>query len=144
MVALFTSCNQGSKAQDESPEVKYIDRKNEQENDWEQTIQLNNGSKWQANEATTEGILAMESIIAEANPITVKDFQQLGTELNEENMDLIKKCSMEGPSHDNLHIYLKPLIQKIAALQETPSAEEGNMLTSEIEKHLKAYLNYFI
>lgn len=144
MAAFYTSCNEGKRAQEAVAEVEHLENENEQKDTWEKAIQLNSGSQWQANPATTEGIVAMESIIAKTNPITVKDYQQLGTELNEENMDLIRKCTMEGPSHDNLHIYLKPLIEKIAALQEIPSAEEGKKLISEIEKHLKAYHNYFI
>jgi hypothetical protein len=50
---------------------------------------------------------------------------------------------MKGPSHDNLHIFLLPLIDKISLLVETTSIQEGSEITESIIENLNAYENYF-
>ena len=116
----------------------------EQQAVWKKDIQLNQGTQWKANRETTEGILKMSEILAKSSPSSPEDYRVLGDALNEEKNLVIKRCTMKGPSHDNLHIYLQPLIGKIGELQEVDSAEKGELLISEIEEHLEAYHSYFI
>lgn len=111
---------------------------------WKKDIQLNQGTQWTANRETTEGILEMTRLLSQASPSSPDEYRELGNALNEEKNLVIKRCTMKGPSHDNLHIYLQPLIGKIGELQEVHSAEKGEQLISEIQEHLKAYHSYFI
>lgn len=127
----------------EAPEKKNVLNVQE-EPAWKKDIQLNNGQQWQANDETTEGILKMTELIEKSNPSTPEDYQNLGKRLNEENNLVIKKCTMKGPSHDNLHIYLQPLIGKIGELRTVESSEKGEQLLAEIKDHLEAYHSYFI
>ena len=50
---------------------------------------------------------------------------------------------MEGPSHDNLHIFLYPLIGKINLLLEVTSTEKASEIMSSISDNLTAYNTYF-
>lgn len=127
----------------EAPEKKEVLNKQE-EPAWKKDIQLNNGQQWQANAETTEGILKMTELIEKSNPSTPEDYQNLGKKLSDENNLVIKRCTMKGPSHDNLHIYLQPLIGKIGELQTVESSEKGKQLLVEIKDHLEAYHRYFI
>jgi hypothetical protein len=50
---------------------------------------------------------------------------------------------MTGPSHDNLHVWLHPLIEKIEALQNTDSEASGVQRVRDIEQHLNGYYEFF-
>ncbi len=136
-------------AQDETTDTETIDYKNhtktpnELNNDWVNVIVLNNDIKWQANIETTEGVMKMLSLIEENQTINIEDYIKLGNSLNEVKNTVVKECTMEGASHDNLHVWLHPLIKKIELLQKIQNAEEGAQLTSNIKMHLEGYYDYF-
>ena len=50
---------------------------------------------------------------------------------------------MQGVSHDNLHVFLHPLIQKINHLKKTKTTESGAKTVASIVENLDAYTNYF-
>jgi len=112
-------------------------------NGWVNEIQLDQGNKWQANVETTIGVSKMRSIIDHTAPRTVSEYRQLGNELNNLKNELVKKCTMTGPSHDNLHVWLYPLIKKIEALQNADHEKSGRQLTQNIAQHLKSYDDFF-
>jgi len=136
-------------AQNETTDTETIDYKNhtktpnELNNDWVNVIVLNNDIKWQANIETTEGVMKMLSLIEENKTINIEDYIKLGNSLNEVKNTVVKECTMEGASHDNLHVWLHPLIKKIELLQKIQNAEEGAQLTSNIKMHLEGYYDYF-
>jgi hypothetical protein len=112
-------------------------------NVWMNEIQLNDGSKWIANTETNEGVDAMLEMVKTSAPKTVDDYHALATKLNEEKNFVVKKCTMEGPSHDNLHVFLHPLIEKIDALGKVSNVDEGAEITANIQENLEGYYNYF-
>ncbi|HLW32050.1 MAG TPA: hypothetical protein VKX40_07295 [Aequorivita sp.] len=112
-------------------------------NAWVNEIQLDNGSKWDANLETTQGVETMLQELETSNPETVADYHQLASKLNDEKNTVVKKCTMVGPSHDNLHVFLHPLIDKIAALGKVTSVDEGSEITVSIKENLDAYYDYF-
>lgn len=112
-------------------------------NAWVNEIELDSGAKWEANLETNEGVEKMLKLVEASDPTSVEDYHSLASELNEENNYVIKKCTMTGPSHDNLHVFLHPLIEKIAALGEVSSTEKGAKITAGIKKNLEGYYDYF-
>lgn len=113
------------------------------DNAWMKEIELDNGKKWDANIETTDGVNAMLDYIDAISPTTVAEYHELASKLNDEKNFVIKECTMEGPSHDNLHIFLHPLIDKIAALGKVSTAEQGAAVTETIVENLEAYTEYF-
>ena len=99
--------------------------------------------KWQANKETTDGVMAMLTLLSEAKTSTTADYKKLGDGLNELKNTVVKECTMKGASHDNLHVWLYPLIKKIELFQKTESMEEGAHLSSNIKIHLEKYFDYF-
>ena len=87
--------------------------------------------------------MAMLTLINEVQTSTTADYKKLGDGLNDVKNTVVKECTMKGVSHDNLHIWLHPLIEKIEKLQKSENTEEGAYLTSNIKKHLKGYYDYF-
>jgi hypothetical protein len=112
-------------------------------NTWINDIKLNNGTKWEANTETTKGVLAMQDILKTETITNVEDYQQLAKKLNTIKNNIIKECTMKGASHDNLHIWLLPLIKKIDALSNVDSVEYGKELKNTIQENINAYNNYF-
>ncbi|MDT7830025.1 hypothetical protein RQM65_15260 [Pricia sp. S334] len=111
---------------------------------WVNDIMLNNGVKWQANKETTDGVTAMKALIDATDATNVADYKKLGDALNEVKNTVVRECTMKGASHDNLHVWLHPLIEKIEMLQNVKNTEEGAQLTSKIKTHLEGYYDYFI
>lgn len=139
-------CKETQKTENTNTEQTAIEHKedsHENQNNWMSQIQLDNGSKWKANIETTEGIQEMVSRIEEDESISIKHHKKLASDLNDLKNTIIKECTMEGESHNNLHEYLVPLADKIAALGEVNSVHEGALITREIREHLDAYYNYF-
>lgn len=111
---------------------------------WERDIKLDNGDQWHANSETTEGITNMLQLVKEFRSESVENYRELGEALANEKDELIQKCTMKGASHDNLHVYLQPLISKIAELEQVQTPAEGQRLVAEINNHLNAYHRYFV
>lgn len=112
-------------------------------NTWVSDMQLNDGDKWQANIETNEGVLKMQNALKTHPTATIDDYHKLAVQLNETKNDVVKKCTMTGKSHDNLHIWLLPLIEKIDALLKTEKIEEAADIKLSIEESINGYYNYF-
>lgn len=112
-------------------------------NSWVKEIKLDNGNKWMANLETTQGVNEMLGLLKDNNPRTVEEYHQLASKLEDTKNVLVKECTMEGPSHDNLHIFLNPLIGKIDELGKVTTMEKGNEIIASIQENLNEYNNYF-
>ena len=114
------------------------------DNAWVNEMVMDNGAKWRANKETTDGVREMLSLINDNKASTAEAYRKLGDGLNGIKNTVVKECTMEGASHDNLHVWLHPLIEKIKLLQKAESSEAGAKLTSNIKNHLEGYFDYFI
>lgn len=147
--ALLISCNETmqkhetSEGVHEQHEKEMTVKSHSYNNDWVNEIQLNKGSKWEANIETTQGVDKMLGLVKSSNPKSIDDYHTLALKLNDEKNLVIKECTMKGPSHDNLHIFLHPLIEKTDALLQAPSENEGSKILASIQGNLEAYYNYF-
>lgn len=149
--AFLLSCNNNTK-KDENVETVSNETVHEHHtdegdaslnNDWVKEISLDNGEKWDANKETNEGVEKMKSQIETSKTETLEDYQALSADLNETKNFVVKECTMKGPSHDNLHIFLHPLIEKIEALGRVSTLEEGARIKESIKGNLEGYDSYF-
>lgn len=111
---------------------------------WMDEITLDQGAKWAANAETTSGVAQMIALIGSTQTDGLEDYHRLGNGLNEIKNYIVKECTMTGPSHDNLHVWLYPLVDKIGRLQKVETVESGKALTHEIKGHLDKYHEFFI
>jgi len=112
-------------------------------NDWMQEIKLNGRAKWKANPETNIGVAKMQSIFTSNSPKELKDFHLIAEELNMHKNYVIQECTMKGASHDNLHIWLLPLIEEIEALKKAGTVAEAHEIYTNIELSVNAYSLYF-
>jgi hypothetical protein len=139
-------CKETQKEKTTNPEQTALENREDaqgDQNNWMSQMNLDNGTKWNANIETTEGIEAMSARIAKDESISIKHYKKLAADLNELKNNVIEECTMEGKSHDNLQVFLVPLEDKIEALSEVNSVHEGALLTNDIREHLEVYNNYF-
>jgi len=153
--AFLISCNETKHKHETTDSVEITDGHHEHEmeeiasgsqamdNAWVNEIKLNAGNKWEANMETTEGVNKMLEAVKSSDPKTVSEYHTLASTLNEEKNTVVKKCTMTGPSHDNLHVFLHPLIEKIDALGKVATVEEGAEISASIKENLNGYYNYF-
>lgn len=112
-------------------------------NAWTHEIKLDNGRKWEANVESNDGVAKMQSIIETTETNTLEDYYKLTEELNIAKNFVIKNCTMKGESHDNLHVWLLPLIDKLNALSDAKTLEEAAKLKQSIKDNVNAYSDYF-
>ncbi|MEM0517185.1 hypothetical protein [Aequorivita flava] len=154
--AVLVSCNDAKHKHESTDAVKTTEETHEHHmeemaaethainNAWVDEIKLDNGSKWEANVETTEGVDKMLNMVKTSETNTVDDYHNLASKLNEVKNFVVKECTMEGPSHDNLHVFLHPLIEKIEALGKVSTTDEGSEITASIKENLEGYYNYFM
>ncbi|WOD42981.1 hypothetical protein [Hwangdonia lutea] len=112
-------------------------------NAWINEIQKDNGHKWQADATTNEGVKKLQNTINTQSASSLEDYQKLAKQLNDEKNFVVKNCTMKGPSHDNLHVWLHPLIEKIDALLKVETVEDASKIATSIEENINAYSDYF-
>tara|TARA_R110002096_G_scaffold280740_2_gene474852 strand:+ start:2924 stop:3397 length:474 start_codon:yes stop_codon:yes gene_type:complete len=151
LVSCKDNKNQESKTKmdtvEESADVKEEHHNDEAsnvyENAWIKEIVMNNGAKWEANAETNEGVQKMQNSIKTQTTSTLYEYHKLAEQLNEDKNYVIKNCTMKGASHDNLHIWLLPLMAKIEALSESKTIEDAVKIKHSINENISAYKNYF-
>ncbi len=120
---------------------KVQDKTTDNQVSYENSLTLNNGAKWEANKETTIGMDNMLKLITQIN-IDEVDTKALAEKLDAEFKYIVKKCTMTGESHDQLHYYILPLKDKIDRLKNANNTKKEVML-EDIIAHVKMYKIYF-
>jgi hypothetical protein len=107
------------------------------------TIELNNGAKWIVNEEMKPFLTESESILNTYIANGSTDFKTLAKELADKNSGLIKSCTMDGKSHDELHKWLHPHMALIESLQDAESDVAANKIISELKSSFETYNQHF-
>lgn len=113
------------------------------ENAWVEEIEMNSGKKWAANTETNQGVQKMQKSLNTFTTNTLDEYHKLAQQLNSDKNYVIKNCTMKGASHDNLHVWLLPLMAKIEALSETKTVADAAKIKESISENVSAYNNYF-
>lgn len=157
MAFIFTGCNNNKKAENATEhsshqEVEAISAEDHDDHElsgdgldniWTTEIETNDGAKWEANLETNEGVQKMQNLLKTQPTKTLEDYYTLAEQLNTDKNYVVKNCTMKGASHDNLHVWLLPLMAKIEALSETTSLEDASKLKHSIEENVNLYSDYF-
>ncbi|MBK9563646.1 MAG: hypothetical protein IPO37_00105 [Saprospiraceae bacterium] len=107
------------------------------------TIELNDGARWLVNAEMKPFITESESILNTYISNGSADFKTLAKELTDKNSGLIKSCTMDGKSHDELHKWLHPHMALIESLQDAESDDAANKIISELKSSFEIYNQHF-
>ncbi len=106
-------------------------------------LQLNNGMKWRVNDEmrpfVLEGEMKVENYIESGDT----DYHKLASDLKELNSNLIKNCTMDGPSHDELHKWLHPHLELTKALSNAKNPEDAREIIEKLRHSYHTYNEYF-
>ncbi len=105
------------------------------------TLQKNGDQKWLMDTHTRDTLAAMQETIQQTKPETMSVDQRIsmGQSLDQSLDKLIKGCTMQGASHDALHLYLSELMPAISALKSNGGLQEASL----VEDLLLKYQTYF-
>ena len=106
-------------------------------------IALNNGEKWVVNEEMKPFVLKSEAILDAYVKNNGTDYKKLAQDIKDQNDLLIKSCTMEGPSHDELHKWLHPHLELVGKLAETEDAAKAKEMVAELQTSYQMYHQYF-
>ena len=108
-----------------------------------QTINLNDGEKWAVNEEMKPFISDSEKILNEFIAKKSNDFISLAAQLKEKNSGLVKSCTMQGASHDELHKWLHPHMELIKSLADAGDLEAATLTIEELKESFVTYNQFF-
>ena len=134
-VALFVivSCSEMTKEVKQEIEVTEVEKPAAPE------VQLNDGERWIANQATVEGIENLSVMVSRFDP-SDQSYDSLQSNLRDEFGLIFKNCTMKGEAHEQLHNYLLPLMELFGKL----TLEDREKAVAEIKEHLARFDTYFV
>lgn len=106
-------------------------------------IVLINGQRWKVNEEMKPHV---EQGMAILNDFLSKEggsHKQLADDLKEQNNKLIRSCTMDGQSHDELHKWLHPHIELVKELSEAESEQEVTDVLNRLKASYEIYTTHF-
>lgn len=109
----------------------------------EEGIQLNDGEKWKVNAEMTPHITEAEAIFEDYMEKDRTDYLVLADQLKEQNSKLIRSCTMEGESHEELHKWLHPHLGLVADLSKAEDEISSLEQLEKLEASFKLYRQYF-
>lgn len=138
---LFWSCNNSSEKtathqQEEPHTTQYLEESSE-------VIELNNGEKWIVNKEMTPFVSKCAELVNLYIQENKTDFKELAAQLKEQNDQLIKSCTMEGKSHDELHKWLHPHLELVKELENSPDEYTAKEIVLKLKQSNEVYHRYF-
>lgn len=147
--ALF-SCNSKSSEkavvsnETEKVEAEHHDEKKDHNHDEvSEVIELNNGEKWVVNNEMKPYILKGEEFLAAYVQSNQTDYKKLAKSIDGQNEDLIKSCTMDGKSHDELHKWLLPHLELVEELEKESDHAKAKEIVDRLQKSYQHYHQYF-
>ncbi|MGB0918347.1 MAG: hypothetical protein ACPGU4_12210 [Flavobacteriales bacterium] len=109
----------------------------------QEKIELNAGQKWKVNEEMKPHIEKGREMLSAYLTDGDTDYEKLAADLQEQNSKLIKSCTMDGKSHDELHKWLHPHLKLVKQLSDAENLEEANKITKELTVSFETYAKHF-
>ncbi|MEE9403714.1 MAG: hypothetical protein V3V20_02370 [Algisphaera sp.] len=104
---------------------------------------LNEGRKWRVDDHTRRTFSKMQSEFSVAGRSSAQSLRATGQQLNVRIQELIKGCTLVGPAHNQLHLFLEKFMPAVDSLTHATERSVGESRASEIEKMLASYNDYF-
>lgn len=113
------------------------------ENNATTSLTLNNGKRWNMDDHTRSMISKMETTFLGANHTNKDSLNEAGTTLTKQVDTLIAGCTMEGKSHDQLHIFLTDYIPTVHNLAKDKDLNSARSTAILLKEQLKIYRQHF-
>lgn len=108
------------------------------------SLKLNDGKKWQVDAHTRSSAADMTDLLRNTAPVgSVEDARALAVALDEKLKGLIQGCTMTGPAHDELHVFLVALFPRVEKLKNGSDPAELHTVQQEIVALFDGYEQHF-
>jgi len=106
-------------------------------------LQLDGGKRWASDDHTRKSIAAMTAAMQDAaSDMAPAATTALGKRLQELGNELIAGCTMKGPEHDALHMYLGALLPALQTMAGADAAA-ARAARQEVTTILGRFGDYF-
>lgn len=129
--------------EDTAPKQETVQATEDHEDDDEGPIELNNGAKWPVNAEMKPFVENGEKLVKTYIQDGQTDYKKLAQEVKDQNSQLIKSCTMDGKSHEELHKWLNPHLVMVKELEKTENSDEAQKLVTKLNESYQEYHNYF-
>lgn len=140
-VMLLWSCNNSTKKSTTQQETE--DHTEHYYDESSDAIELNNSKKWIVNEEMKPFVLNGEESVNTYLQDGQTDYKALAKKLKDQNSQLIKSCTMEGKSHDELHKWLYVHLEIVKALENETDTTKANEIVLRTQHSYQLYHQYF-
>ena len=125
-------------------ETKIVKETEAEQHDSDEELTLNNGKRWEANPETTEGVKKLQmQLQGFSDKESVEAYTILTKELEATFAEIFAKCTMKGEAHNQLHNFLKPMLELFDGMK-SGDLNESKKSFDILNKHLTLYKEYFI
>ncbi len=146
MLLGFAGCGHGEHGhgEQEAGHERHATGPNIESHGSELQLTLNGGEKWQVDEHTRASAARLAALVGDAQTLgSAEDARALGESLDAELDLLVQKCTMTGPAHDQLHVFLTAFIPQVTTLKGAAEIEDAQPIREEIGSLLEAYTAHF-
>jgi hypothetical protein len=107
-------------------------------------LELNDGEKWPVDEHTRRSAAKITDLVTASDHLqSVDEARLLAGDIDKELGQLVQGCTMTGPAHDQLHIWLVALFPKVAELKEHDHVADLQKTRDDISDLLQDYSAHF-
>ena len=105
------------------------------------SLQLNNGAKWKADEATRKNVAAIVNVINDSINVGLNNRAQLTKQLQIRIDTLVQQCKMKGPDHDALHVWLEQVLHDLQEVKAEDHDYKKSFAT--LKKDVESFYDFF-
>lgn len=112
----------------------------------EGVLQLNQGQKWQTDNNTKLHANKLSGLIQafdNSGDTKLPAFCNLSEAINQELNNLISDCSMDGPEHDALHLWLDPVLRDAEQLKNATKDQEAATALDKLRADVQKFNQFF-
>jgi hypothetical protein len=105
-------------------------------------LTLNDGQKWKSDDHTRESMKGIADALDAEKREDVAGINALGKDLNTRLQELVLGCTMTGPEHEQLHVFLNefmPAVERMVNAQDADLAKEARQDVRHLVDEYKAY-----
>src|SRR5690554_5348113 len=132
-IFLFWSCKNSEKKTESESNIPEMQAESHHHAESSEVIELNNGEKWIVNDEMKPFVLKGSTMVDEFIQENKTDYKELDEQLKEQNNQLIKSCTMDGKSHDELHKWLHPHLELVKELENETNAAKANEIVLQLQ-----------
>lgn len=109
-------------------------------------LALNNGKKWTVDESTRNHAQVLTTLAKGFEAENTKDlnaYHGFADKVDTELQALIKACTMKGPDHDALHLWLEPVLEGTKDLKNTTDETRAKAEAQQLSENIIKFNQFF-